>query len=639
MSPSRCRFAALGLVLIHALTLWAQQSSPASRISDVEEVFQRGVKSYNEGRYRQAEQSFAELTRGAKSNDAGKLHQRFTAALYMNASSAFHLGRFAEALDHLQRLLDDFPKSKYVEHGRALRGAIYFKQERFEEAAHDLLWVVDNGARPELVSRQAQLALSLLADYLTIEQLQSLQKSAPGDLAQTLLALQIVRHQVSAGDRDEATRTIEVFRKSYPRSKILDDLNALLATAGARPGAIVHIGVVLPLSGEFSKEGNDILSGIRYAFETYRRDKASLAPLELIVKDSESNMLRALKETQALLRDPSVIALLGELETDISGGLAALAQAAQTPLLIPTPTVNDLTALGENVFQATADLESKGRALARYAIEQRQMKNFATIAPNNEYGRQMTDGFTAEVDRLGGQILAQKWYFETPEDLGRHFKSIREIAFRRMLLDSLVAAGKSPSAINLNAEWRSFDERFKEERQKQRRFDKQGIVEATDVPVTNVDAIFLPVYGDEVGTIARQVSYFNIRAQILGGEHWYLPDLDKSRELQRYVDGAIFTSDYYINPFDAQYRNLHTDFRQRMNRAPERWEILGIDAARLLLAAYTTGARSRSQMRQALASTQQFNVIRGKIDFAPNQRMNQYINLVQIRQNKFEKLQ
>jgi ABC-type branched-subunit amino acid transport system substrate-binding protein len=638
MSASRCRFAALGLVWIQALTLWAQQSSPATRTSDVEEIFRRGVNSYNQGRYRQAEQSFAELTRGAKWNDAGKVHQRLTAALYMNASSAFHLGRFAEAQDHLQRLLDDFPKSKYVEHGRALRGAIYFKQERFEEAARELLWVVDNGTRPELVSRQAQLARSLLADYLTIEQLQSLQKSAPGDLAQALLALQIVRHQVGAGDRDEATKTIEIFRKAYPRSKILDDLNALLDTAGARPGAAAHIGVILPLSGEFSKEGNGILSGIRYAFETYRRDKASLAPLELIVKDSESNMLRALKEAQTLLRDPSIIALIGELETDISGGLGALAQAAQTPLLIPTPTVNDLTALGENVFQTTADLESKGRALARYAIEKRLMKNFATIAPNNEYGRQMTDGFTAEVDRLGGQILAQKWYFETPEDLARHFKSIREIAFRRMLLDSLVAAGKSPSAINLNAEWRAFDERFKEERQKQRRFDKQGIVEATDVPVTNLDAIFLPVYGDEVGTIARQVSYFNIRAQILGGEHWYLSDLDKSRELQRYVDGAIFTSDYYINPFDGQYRTLQTDFRQRMNRTPERWEIMGIDAARLLLAVYATGARSRSQMRQALASTQQFNAIRGKIDFAPNRRMNQYINLVQIRQNKFEKL-
>jgi len=44
-------------------------------------------------------------------------------------------------------------------------------------------------------------------------------------------------------------------------------------------------------------------------------------------------------------------------------------------------------------------------------------------------------------------------------------------------------------------------------------------------------------------------------------------------------------------------------------------------------------------MRQALATTQNFSALRGKIEFTSNRRMNQYINLVQIRQNRFEKVQ
>lgn len=623
----------LGLFFLSIVPLSAQVMPVVQYRPEVEELFQRGLTLYNTGQYRQANLLFKELSGGAKLT---RWHQRASVALYMNASSAFHLGQYVQASENLHQLFDNFPTSKYVEFGHALLGAILFKQERFAEAAREFLWVVDNGTRAELVNRDTQHARSVLADYLSSEQLQQLQWSVAGDESQALIVLQMARNQIAVGDRDAASKTIEAFKKSYPQSKFLEELTALLTTSAQKLPAVAHVGVVLPLSGEFAKEGTSLYQGIKYAFDAFRRDKNRQTPVSLIVKDSGSNMLQALKGTQALLQDPSVIALIGELETDISGGIAALAQTAAVPIVVPTATANDLTAIGENVFQANADLESKGSFLARYAIEQMGLRTFVTIAPQDDYGRQMTDGFTAEVDRLGGQILAQKWYYEAPEDLSRHFKSIREIAFRRFLQDSLVAGGKSLTDINLNAEWRAYDEHFKEERQKK---NKEGMVESMDVSVTNIDAIFLPVYGDEVGTIARQVSYFNIRAQILGGEHWYVSDLDKSRELQRYVSGAVFVSDYFVNPDDAQFRQLRTDFRLRTGHSPERWEIFGIDAARLVLSAFGSGVQTRNQMRQALASTQNFVALRGRIAFHANERMNHYLNLVQIRQNKFEKLQ
>jgi len=652
ISRTLCRVAGSSFVFLFiSISSHAQQAPVVQYRPEAEEIFQRGVKNYNSGLFRQADQNFAELTSSAKPTDAVKWHQRSTAALYMNASTSYQLGRFTDALDDIQKLLDNFPRSKYVEFSRALRGATYFKQASYEDALREFMWVVDHGVRPELVSRQAQLARVLAANYLTTEQLQVLQRSITGDRGQALLAVQITRNLLAAGDRDNAVKVTEAFKKSYPRSKVNDELSALLAANIERQNTPLRVGVILPLSGDFAKEGKSVYEGIKYAFESFRRERnnappasaSSVAPVELIVKDSGSNMLHALQEAQELLQDQSLVALMGELETDISGGIAALAQTTGAPIVIPTPTVNDLTQLGESVFQATADLESKGAFLARHAIEKMGKKTFATIAPQNEYGRQMVDGFTAEVDRLGGQILAQKWYYDKPDDLSRHFKSIREIAFRRAMQDTLVLSGKILSEINLNAEWKAFEERFKEARYKnfdeRQRRTKEGIIDCNDVPVTNIDAIFLPVYDDEVGTIARQVSYFNIRAQILGGEHWYVADLEKSRELQRYVEGAIFPSDYFVNQFDAQYRNLRNDFRLRTGRTAEMWEIFGIDAARLVLSAIASGARSRSQMRQALSATQNFSALRGKIEFASNRRMNQYINLVQIRQNRFEKVQ
>lgn len=635
--PKKCRYhLALAPLAVALLPLAAQDLPVVPQKPEVEAIFRRGIALYNAGKYEQADLAFRELTADAKPGSAGRWHQRASVALYMNARTAFDLGQHAQALEYLNRLFDNFPASKYVEFAHALRGAVDFKQERFAEAAQEFLWVVDKGTDEELVNRNAQNAARVLADYLSPPEVEQLQRSKAGQEAQALIALQMARNHFAAGEREAAVRTFETFRKTYPWSRHLNEFSALLATAGQRAPAVAHVGVVVPLSGEFAKEGTGLYQGMKYAFEAFRHDKDSPAPVTLVVKDSGSNMLQALRGAQALLQDPSVLALIGELETDISGGIAALAQAAGVPIVVPTATADDLTALGENVFQANANLEGKAGLVARYAIEQLGLRTFVTIAPQDEYGRQMTDGFTAEVDRLGGQILAQKWYYEKPEDLSRHFKSIREIAFRRLLQDSLVASGRSPADINLNAEWRAYDERFKEQRQKK---GKEGMVESMDVPVTNIDAVFLPVYGDEVGTIARQVSYFNIRAQILGGEHWYIADLDKSRELQRYVSGAIFASDYFLAPDDAQFEPLRTDFRVRSGRLPARWEIFGIDATRLVLSAFASGARTRSQVRQALANTQGYPVLRGRIDFAPGERMNHYINLVQIRQNRFEKLQ
>lgn len=625
----------LASLLVGLASLGAQDLPAVQYRPEVEEAFQLGVALHNNGQYDRADKVFRELTGGPKPPGTHSWHQRASAALYMNASTAFQLGQYLQAIEYLQHLLDNFPASKYVEFAHELRGAIYFKQERFAEAAREFLWVVDHGTRQQLVHRNTLFARSVLTDYLSTMQLEQLQSSPAGEAAQALITLQTARNQIAAGDRDAAVNAIEAFNRSHPRNKFLDEFNSLL-TAPTTKSAVAHVGVVVPLSGEFAQEGTSLYQGMKYAFEGFRRDKKDMPPVALVVKDSGSNVLQALRSTQTLLEDPSVIALIGELETDISGSVAGLAQATRVPIVVPTPTVNDLTSLGENVFQANANLEAKGSSLARFAIEQLGLRTFATIAPQDEYGRQMTDGFSVEVDRLGGQILAQKWYYESPDDLSRHFKSIREIAFRRMLQDSLVAGGKSLAEINLNAEWRAYDELFKEQRQKK---SKEGMVESMDVPVTNIDAIFLPVYADEVGTIARQVSYFNIRAQILGGEHWYIPDLDKSRELQRYVSSAIFASDYFLNMDDTQFNRLRSDFRSRTGRLPGTWEIFGIDAARLILSAFASGARTRTQMRKALASTQDYAVLRGKIDFQPGERMNHHINLVQIRQNKFEKLQ
>jgi ABC-type branched-subunit amino acid transport system substrate-binding protein len=303
------------------------------------------------------------------------------------------------------------------------------------------------------------------------------------------------------------------------------------------------------------------------------------------------------------------------VENSITSAIAALANAKDIPFLAPAATENGIGALGKNVFQINSDRERKGRALAEYAFTYLNARTFVTLAPQDDYGQQMTDGFSAAVDSLGGEIVAQKWYYGEPQDLSRTFKAIREAAFRKALKDSvrqflLPHESRSP-VVNR---------------------------EAFEVPVTNVNAILLPLHEEDIRLVATQRAYYNLQSIILGGENWYTDDITKSKELQRYVDGAIFASDYFINFDDSRFKQFRNDFRIRMGTTPEKWEILGYDTASLLLKAIRQGGRNRNQIRQALRQMDTFMGIKGEIDLRNAEQVNSKVNILQIRGAQVVKL-
>jgi ABC-type branched-subunit amino acid transport system substrate-binding protein len=292
-----------------------------------------------------------------------------------------------------------------------------------------------------------------------------------------------------------------------------------------------------------------------------------------------------------------------------------LADAKGVPFLAPVATETGIGALGENVFQLNADRERKGRALAEYAYNYLKARAFVTIAPQDDYGQQMTDGFSAAVDSMGGEIVAQKWYYGEPQDLGRTFKAIREAAFRKAQKDSLGhAALPNETRVPL------------------------AIREAVEIPVTNIHAIFLPLHEEDIKLVVTQRAYYNLQGILLGGENWYSPEIVKSKELQRYVDGAVFASDYFIDPESSRYKQFRNDFRTRMGATPEKWEIFGYDTHSVLLKVMQQGPRNRQQMRQALQQLDSFVGMKGEIDLRNSQKMNSKVNILQIRGAQVVKL-
>ncbi len=604
-------FSHVGLIGF-SVALWcgagANVFAQSKTAAPVETQFRQGVDFFNAGRYPEALASFEALL----SNGAN--HPRVAAALYMRARSAYHLGRNDVARAALDELERSFSKSAYMQYGHALLGALAFQNEEYLEAAVEFLLVVEIGKNPSLRTQATQWLRVVLEDYLVLNDLRRLRKSYTGPKGTPYVVLALASEEFTAGNRESGEKLIDEFVRTNPTTPLRAELEKLRKTGGETVASVVRIGVVLPLSGIDADAGMGVYRGIKYAQLVAGTNNDGPA-IELLIRDSESSILRGLKVTQELLEDPAVIAIVGEVDNATTGALAALVNAKGVPFLAPVATETGIGALGENVFQLNADRERKSQVLAEYAYKFLNARTFVTVAPQDDYGQQMADAFSAAVDSLGGEIFAQKWYYGEPQDLGRSFKAIRAAAFRRAYKDSLQLkshnGGPSP---------------------------KLADAEEVNVPVTNLNAIFMPLHEDDIKLVAGQRAYFNLQSAVIGGEHWYMTDLAKNKELQRYVDGAIFASDYFIDPENARFKQFRNDFRTRLGVTPEKWEIFGYDAANLLFKTVQQGGHSRSQLRAALGKVDNFTGLKGEIALNNPNKINSKVNILQIRGAQIVKL-
>ncbi|MCG3118774.1 MAG: hypothetical protein ALAOOOJD_01039 [bacterium] len=583
------------------------QEKPAARGIEVEAQFKQGVELFNAGRYEQALATFDGLLQGENK------HPRVVAALYMRARTAYQLGRYETVKSAGEELERSFPRSNYVQYSRALEGMADFQKSDYLKAATNFLLVVETSRNPTLRQQATEWVRVLLADYLPLSDLQWLRKNYPGAKGTPLIVAALARAEMAQGNREAGEKLIDDFLRTNTDSPFRAELEELRKTGGESVASVLRLGIVLPLTGIDAEAGTGVYRGFKYAHLTNSNNGSPA--IELVVRDSESSLVHALKVTQDLLEDPTIVAIIGEVENATTAAIAALANAQGVPFLAPVATETGIGALGQNVFQLNADREHKSRALAEYAYKFLNARTFATLAPQDDYGQQMADAFSAAVDTLGGEILAQKWYYGEPQDLGRSFKAIRAAAFRRAYKDSLrlklAPANHTPRLAD---------------------------AEEVDIPVTNLHAIFLPLHAEDIRLVAGQWAYFNLQSVVMGGEYWYLEDLAKNKELQRYVDGAIFVSDYFVDPENARYKQFRNDFRVRMGATPEKWELFGYDTANLLFKAIQQGARHRRQIREALARLDNFSGLRGDIALNNPAQVNSKVNILQIRGAQIIKL-
>jgi len=586
----------LSLFVISFVSSAFAQTRSVKVVPENEELFRKALTLYVSGDYKKALANFESLL------NTGIMHQRTTATLLMTGKSLYKLNRYLDAVPYFERLIRGFPRSKYLDDAFYGRATVNYRLHDYFSCVEDLLWIVDNSPNSKLVEKSKNLALQA-AENLFPDDFDRLLRSDIGENAAAVVTMAYARHKLDQGAPSEAQTILNNYKQKHSRNQFTAQIDQLLARSVRAEVRPFQVGVILPLSGYFGEEGLSVLHGIKFAHE--KMNSITGRPIELVVRDSESNLIQGIHQVKNLVNNENVSAIIGELESSVTAGIGAIAATRNVPVIGPTATENGVASVAESVFQLNSDLNNKGRALAEYAINEIGLKTFATLAPTDDYGQQMVASFSSAVDELGGRIVAQRWYEGKPEDLSRQFKSIRETAFHYDSTDV------EALILEAQAEGRKLEEH--------------------QIPVNSIDGFFIPFsFSEDIKYIAPQLALHNINTQLLSGE--YLHDLEilQGAQVQRYINGAIFVSDYFPDENNRDYRTFRTEFRLKAKTSPERWEVYGFDSYNLIVKALRDGATSGAEISQNLSHIKDFEGKKGLITFRDNNRVNREVNILQF---------
>ncbi|KAA3610575.1 MAG: hypothetical protein DWQ05_21385 [Calditrichaeota bacterium] len=614
---------------LSAMALSAQTEKPVLRVRpEVDAIFNQGVILYNNGNFHGAKRQFERIL------GKDRWHQRLTSTLIMYSKTLTQLGHPDLAEESIRQLLLYFPKSRYLENARFQMGIIHYLRNNYVTSAKQFLWTTDFAKSPILRQRGAQNARIVINDYLSLSEIRKLRAETAGSQGLAMVISAEAMQYFQQGNKDAGVELVRNFIEQNPQAARSKDIQNVLSGQVKRPTGRQKLGIILPLSGQFADKGKGILRGLKYAQQKHIERYPEAPEIEVIIRDSESNIIKSIHQIQELESDPDILCVVGEVENFITAAMAGVAESKGLPLVAPVASDNGIAGIGPHIFQANPNLETQARALARYAVDSLGHRTFVTVAPQDEYGHQMVDAFSEEVDRLGAEIITQRWYYGIPEKLGGQFKEIREIAFRRMLEDSLRRVLPDYANLNNDSLWTEYNNFVMLENSL-----KEDIVESSGFfRVENVNAAYFPVYDEDIEYVARQFTYFNINAQILGSENWYFAKSSKNKKLASYVDKAIFASSYFYDPEKLAFRLFRNEFRKAMGVTPEKMELLGYDTGLLIFGVFAKGTNTREATRNEIMAIHGLQGRKGIINIDEFSRVNKNVNILQFQENEVVKL-
>lgn len=534
---------------------------------DSDRLFSRAYKLLQAGDYDSATADFGRLRNRYPDHPDSDSH------LFFLAKATYYNGRLDSSLelfDKIERIDDG---SSMLPYSRFFAGNIHYRSGRIEKALESYL----QSYRASEDDRLDELLIESLAAAASAVGPAVVTRLNPDDLPEAKrcpLAAALAEPLINSGEHRRAVSILE----SCPDAKT----QGLLETARQNLKNRIEIGVVLPMSGELQRYGEQIYDGCMMKAEEFR----SATGIEIIpvAYDTRGSMLEAGRIIRHLVSG-SEIAAVGPLTSDETAVASAALACSDMPLIVPAATQGGLTELSESCFQLQPNLDWQGVKMAEFAAVKLGADSAAIITPTTDENLKMAAAFAQRFESLGGTILGVEYFRANETDFGAYIGDLK----------SLVIDDLNDSTVFLNADG--------------------DTIEAEEVPV-RIDCIYIPAEASQLQMILPQFHFYNFNAVYLGGDGWGRADVYSMRD--RILKENYFTSGNVDDLTGPHAQAFASKFDRRHGRQPGRLEALGYDALALICEALSAGAYTRRNITEYLSNIGEFRGVSGLIRFGDN---------------------
>jgi len=422
--------------------------------------------------------------------------------------------------------------------------------------------------------------------------------------------------QMSAAERDSNSarnfyaQAVNLAPESEAGKQARDLLAQIEAARKVDPRTI---GVALPLTGKYAPIGQKVLRGIELGLGL---DGGETSSIRLAISDTEGNSDKARRCVDQLVKEDSVLAIVGSVLSKTATAVASRANELGVPSMTLSQKAG-VTELGPLVFRNSLTNEMLIRKLVHTAMQEKGWTRFAVIYPNDAYGVEATNLFWDEVRARGGQVVAAQTYAPSETD----FRNV----VQRLVKTYYIEDRAEEYRVRLR-NWSA--------NQSRHGANRNAPPEDLLPPVVDFDAIFIPDDAKALGQIAAMLSFNNVRGvPLLGTNLWNVPGLAKragnfSKSLI-FVDSIVADNDAFkATAFAKEYRATYGEY-------PGLFEVQGYDAALLMRKLLQTGGtKSREGMASALTQVQDFDGALGKVSMLKSRELARPVFALTLQNNE-----
>ena len=175
-------------------------------------------------------------------------------------------------------------------------------------------------------------------------------------------------------------------------------------TQGQANTPTIRVAIGAPLTGGAASFGVEMKQAVELAVE----EQKTVGPLRVdtVVADDEASDAKAQTITRAFCDDPTVLGVVGHVNSNVSITASSLYQACGLAMITPMSSNPAVTDRGlANVFRLTNRDDHKGPGLANLLYSKRGKRKAVVIDDQTVYGKGLADVFAKTFSALGGTVV------------------------------------------------------------------------------------------------------------------------------------------------------------------------------------------------------------------------------------------